>query len=69
MSEPRYRIIKNAAKCLKCDDIVESKHRHDFRQCLCGNLSVDGGKDYVRRAYEDSTAVEEMSEYEEVKLH
>lgn len=30
-------------QCLKCNDIVESKHRRDFQSCSCGNLEVDGG--------------------------
>jgi len=42
--------IKNIAKCLLCGDIIESKHRHDFVTCKCGNLSVDGGQDYWKRS-------------------
>lgn len=42
-------IIKNAIKCLKCGDEIESKHRHDFRRCSCGACGVDGGYDYLRR--------------------
>ena len=42
------KITKNAIKCLKCGDIVESKHRHDFRMCSCGAVFIDGGHDYVR---------------------
>jgi hypothetical protein len=43
------RILHNRAKCLKCEDIIESIHRHDFVSCSCGALSVDGGKDYLKR--------------------
>ena len=49
----RYRIIENKAKCLKCGDIIESIDRHDYVQCSCGNISVDGGKDYLKRSYRD----------------
>jgi hypothetical protein len=35
-------------KCLKCDDVIESKYRHDFVTCKCGNAFVDGGSDYTR---------------------
>jgi len=55
-------IIKNAAKCLKCGETIESKHRHDFVSCSCGNLFVDGGKEYLRRGYIDDTMIEELSE-------
>lgn len=42
-------ITKNAAKCLKCGDIIESKTRHDFVWCSCKSLAVDGGHDYLKR--------------------
>jgi hypothetical protein len=41
-------IIRNAAQCAKCGDIIESKHRHDFVSCSCGAIFVDGGLDYIR---------------------
>src|SRR5699024_3968155 len=30
-------------KCLKCIDIITSKHRRDFRACSCESVAVDGG--------------------------
>ena len=47
----KMRIVKNSAQCLKCADIIESTHRHDYVQCSCGNISVDGGLDYLKRSY------------------
>ena len=57
------KIIKNCIKCLKCGDIIESESRHDFKTCSCGAISVDGGKDYLRRCgnrddWEDFSEVE-----------
>ena len=50
------RLIRNAARCLNCKTIIESKHRHDFVVCPCfkdevGNtgIFIDGGHDYIRR--------------------
>lgn len=43
------RITRNAVQCHKCDEIVESTHRHDFKFCKCRNIAVDGGHDYLRR--------------------
>ena len=43
------RIIKNAIKCTKCGDIIESINVHDFKFCKCGAVAVDGGRDYLRR--------------------
>lgn len=44
-------IIRNSATCHGCGDEIESTHRHDFVTCTCGNVSVDGGRSYLRRAY------------------
>ena len=60
----RKSILK--VKCLKCGDIIESVHRHDFVTCSCGNVSVDGGKDYLRRCFQEKDSYIEMSETEEV---
>lgn len=57
-------IISNKAKCNKCGEIVESKHRHDFVRCSCKNLAVDGGKDYLKRLYKEH-GYEELSEVTE----
>lgn len=35
---------RNAARCARCFDIVESTYNHDFRACRCGAIFVDGGK-------------------------
>lgn len=47
-------ILRNSAKCLSCGDTIESTHRHDYVTCSCGNLSVDGGKAYIKRMYNSS---------------
>lgn len=40
--------MRNRAKCKKCDDIIESTHRHEFVSCRCGEISIDGGDAYCR---------------------
>lgn len=42
------RMIRNAIRCKKCGDVIESKHRHDFKWCKCRSVFVDGGLDYQR---------------------
>lgn len=54
-------IIRNAARCTLCGDEIESRHRHDFKSCVCGAIAVDGGKDYLRRVG-NLDAFEELSE-------
>lgn len=34
--------------CEECGQIIFSRARHDFRSCVCGHTSVDGGFDYVK---------------------
>jgi len=41
----------NAIKCPVCLDTVFSRCRHDFRSCSCGELSIDGGFDYVKISF------------------
>lgn len=43
------KIIKNAIKCKKCRDVIESCTVHDFKFCSCGSCAVDGGHEYLRR--------------------
>ena len=45
----QYEIISNRVKCHACGDVIESRHRHDFRWCSCGAIAVDGGKAYLKR--------------------
>jgi len=40
--------MRNRVQCLLCYDIIESKFRHDYVTCSCGNVSVDGGQDYCK---------------------
>lgn len=59
------KLIKNAIRCKKCGDIIESKYRHDFEQCSCGAVFVDGGLDY-RRIGGNKDDWEDLSEYRDV---
>lgn len=61
------KIITNIAECLKCGDVIESKHRHDFVTCSCGNLSVDGGKDYLKRSVKEQDQYRDMSIFDSEK--
>ena len=62
----REVVVVNKAQCRKCGDIIESTHRHDFKSCKCGAITVDGGRDYLKRMAKDLNDVIELSEtYEE----
>ena len=60
-------LVKNAIRCKKCGDIIESKYTHNFVTCSCGACSVDGGLDYLRRCG-DPEDYEDLSEAKEVEV-
>ncbi len=56
----------NKIKCLSCGVILESKFRHDYKECGCENSSiVDGGNDYRRIGGVDLTLIEFWDEKKE----
>lgn len=56
-------IKRNAARCKICGDIIESRYRHNYVTCSCGNLAVDGGHDYIRRIFRNGeNSYEDLSE-------
>ena len=57
-------ILRNRVKCLMCGDTIESRHRHDFVPCSCGNVAVDGGLDYIKRSFKTGQFTE-LSEFKE----
>ncbi len=60
------KIIHNRVRCELCGDVIESKYRHDYKRCSCGNIAVDGGNDYLRRVIMDNEGYwTELSEYED----
>ena len=56
-------IILNRARCLECGEEVASRYRHDFVTCECGAMSVDGGRDYLKRCAKDLNKIEETTVY------
>tara|TARA_R110000851_G_scaffold187318_1_gene337190 strand:- start:72113 stop:72430 length:318 start_codon:yes stop_codon:yes gene_type:complete len=55
------KILSNQMHCLMCDDRPYSAHRHDYQSCKCGQISVDGGMQYLRRTITEGAQCKEMS--------
>lgn len=56
-------LLRNAARCRVCEDVIESTHVHDEKSCTCGTISVDGGHYYDRRTWDPAyTTFEEAGE-------
>ena len=60
-------LIRSIYQCKECEDIIESKHRHDFVTCKCGNLNIDGGLHYTRIMCDKENSWIDLSEYKEVE--
>ena len=57
-----WKITRNAIRCNHCGDVIESTYRHDYIQCSCGKVAVDGGTDYLRRSFENADDYTDLSE-------
>ena len=56
-------LTRNAIKCLQCNTVLESKHRHDYQSCHCSNRAfLDGGLSYIRLGAMDLDLIEDLSE-------
>ena len=69
MDDRLYRVTRNRCQCRLCDDIIESRHRHDFVSCKCGEIFTDGGREYIRRGANDLGNIIDLSEYELKELN
>lgn len=60
-------LTRNAVKCLVCNTVLESKHRHHFSECNCDNQAFcDGGMSYIRCGAKDLDLIENLCEYVEM---
>lgn len=57
MVQLRDRMKVVAVECKDCNSIIFSRSRHDCRSCICGNISIDGGRSYVKLTTKDSSKV------------
>ena len=57
------RIIRNAIRCKKCGEVIESETVHDFKFCGCGASAVGGPGAPIKIA----GAGKELSEVEKVE--
>ena len=61
------KLVENKAQCKLCGDILVSESTHDKKTCSCGNLTVDGGLDYIKRNWKQDDSFIEMSVEEDLK--
>lgn len=61
-------LLRSQLRCPKCHDLISSIHRHDFRTCECGALSLDGGRDYLRVMASDEVMALMTDDEERAKI-
>lgn len=47
--------VQHGIICPSCGDEVYSNSRHDMESCVCGAVYIDGGWDYQRVGYYESS--------------
>jgi len=53
------QIVYNSVKCLECNEVLVSRHVHDYVTCSCPNSAmVDGGNEYGRYGAMDMDKIE-----------
>lgn len=62
MTTTRRRLIRNAARCLVCGDVIESRDRREVSVCSCKNAYVSGGLTDPETGAADGF-VEDLCEY------
>jgi len=55
------KLIQNQVRCNRCGDEPYSASVHDYKECKCGSIAVDGGLSYTRR-------VGNINEYTEISM-
>lgn len=66
MNNDSVVIVSNSIICNKCNDTIYSAHRHDYKECSCGAVAVDGGTSYFRRIGTDYADISIVMEEETI---
>lgn len=68
IDEDLGRPILNRVRCRKCGDIIRSMYTHDFVNCKCDSIAIDGGNEYQRLTGELADMDLSWSVYENQKI-
>jgi hypothetical protein len=47
---------------MRCEDVIQSMYRHDFKWCKCKSIAIDGGGDYTKISYDEDVEYELLEE-------
>lgn len=54
-SNPQYGI-----QCPKCREILFSEYSKDHKECGCGAVRIDGGRDYLRYGWSSDLSKDDV---------
>lgn len=54
-SNPWYGV-----QCPKCRDIIFSEYTKDHKECGCGAVRIDGGRDYLRYGWSSDLSKDDI---------
>lgn len=55
-------------RCKKCDDVIQSFSRHDFKWCKCNSIAVDGGADYFKMCFDENSEYKVLDKSNEEEM-
>lgn len=44
-------ILINMIQCKFCKNVIVSRYLHDYKECSCASVAVDGGNKYLKRSF------------------
>tara|TARA_B100000029_G_C16836670_1_gene690105 strand:- start:2 stop:265 length:264 start_codon:yes stop_codon:yes gene_type:complete len=53
-----------ALHCHECNTVIYSRARHDYHHCLCNNIAIDGGFDYVKFSWTKPNTFTEIPQFD-----
>lgn len=56
----------NSARCKSCHATIRSVNRHDYVECPCGELAVDGGSWYLKRLSKTGDYIELSEKFNDI---
>lgn len=59
------KILRNAAQCLNCNDVIESTDSNPVVECSCGMIKIGGGTKMVRH-FKGGKMLKQLTEYEPI---
>lgn len=59
----KYILVRNAIYCKSCKDTIETMKIHDYKECSCGSIGIDGGLYIGNRILGDLSNIESRRVY------